>query len=204
MANIPIHAKVVCTDGERGKSTHVILNPVNHKVTHIAIEDKHLPDNPTRLVPAGKVTEVNQQHIQLNCTKEEVANMSPFIVTNFIQESASGLAYQSGTAYNSRYVINDTAYDTVQVENIPADELALHSGMQVEANDGKLGKLDELVLDPKSGEITHLLMREGYLWGKKDVAIPASSVDYSDGKCIYLNIDSATVKALPAVPVKRL
>ena len=204
MANIPIHALVVCTDGEVGKSTHVILNPVNHKVTHIAIEDKHLPDNQTRMVPIGKVAEVNQQHIQLNCTREEVANMSPFIFTNFIQESASGLAYQSGTMYNSRYVINDTAYDTVQAENIPADELALHSGMQVEANDGKLGKLDELVLDPKSGEVTHLLIREGYLWGKKDVAIPVSSIDYSDGKSIYLNIDSATVKALPAVPVKRL
>jgi len=203
MTNIPIHAQVVCTDGERGKSTHVILNPITHKVTHIAIEDKHLPDNPTRLVPAGKVADVTPEHIQLTCTREEVANMSTFIVTNFIQESAPGMAYLSGTVYTSPYVFNDTAYDAVQEENIPADELALHSGMHVEANDGELGKLDELVLDPKSGEVTHLLIREGYLWGKKDVAIPVASIDYSDGKSIYLNIDSATVKALPAVPVKR-
>ena len=129
--------------------------------------------------------------------------MSPFIVTNFIQESAPGMAYQSGTAYTSPYVINDTAYDTVQEENIPAGELALHSGMQVEANDGKLGKLDELVLDPKSGEITHLLIREGYLWGKKDVAVPVSAIDFSDGDTVYLKLDKAAVKALPTVLVKQ-
>jgi sporulation protein YlmC with PRC-barrel domain len=73
----------------------------------------------------------------------------------------------------------------------------------IKSKDCKLAQLAKLVLNPKSGEITHLLIREGYLWGKKDVAKPASSVDYCDGKCIYLNIDSATVKALPVMPVKR-
>jgi sporulation protein YlmC with PRC-barrel domain len=92
----------------------------------------------------------------------------------------------------------------VQEENIPCGELELYRGMQVEANDGKLGKLDELVLDSKNDEVTHLLMGTRYLWSKKEVAIPVSSIYYSDGKRIYLNIDSTTVKALPAVPVKRL
>lgn len=128
--------------------------------------------------------------------------MPLFIVTNFIQESASGMAYESGTAYTSQYVLNDTAYDCVKEENITAGEMALHSGMSVEATDGKLGKLDELVLNRKSGEITHLLMREGHLWGKKDIAIPVSAVDFSDGKYVYLKLDKAAVKDLPAVPVK--
>jgi len=73
----------------------------------------------------------------------------------------------------------------------------------VEATDGKLGKLDELVLDPKSGGITHLLMREGHLWGKKDIAIPLSAVDFSDGKSVYLKLDKSAVKGLPTVAVKR-
>ena len=203
MANIPIKAQVECTDGPCGKCTNVIVNPVNRKVTHIVIEDKSLPKNPTRLVAAENVAGTTPQQIKLNCAKADVAKMPPFIVSDFIQESASGKAFASGEAYTSQYVIDDTAYDDIQERNIPQGELALHSGMHLEASDGKLGNLDALVLDPQSGEVTNLLMREGHLWGKKDVAIPVSAVDFIDGATVYLKLDKAAVKALPAVPVKR-
>ena len=100
-------------------------------------------------------------------------------------------------------MLNDTAYDSVKEEQIPQGELSVYSGMHVQASDGKVGKLDELVLDPKSGDITHLQMREGHLWGKKDVAIPVSAVDFVDEDTIYLKLDKKAVMALPAVPVKR-
>jgi hypothetical protein len=58
-------------------------------------------------------------------------------------------------------------------------------------------------MDPKNGEITHLLMREGHLWGVKDVTVPISAVDTTDGKTIYLKLDKKAVKALPTAPVKR-
>jgi sporulation protein YlmC with PRC-barrel domain len=167
------------------------------------LQDKHLPDNPTRLVPVGKVANATQQQITLNCTKADVAKMAPFLVSNFIRESAPGKAYTSGVAYTSEYVIDNTAYDDVQERNVPAGELALHSGMSVEATDGKVGKLDALVLDPSSGEVTNLLMREGHLWGKKEVAIPVSAIDWIDADTVYLKADKAEVKALPPVPVKQ-
>jgi len=85
-------------------------------------------------------------------------------------------AYASAGAYTSQYVINDTGYDSFQEENIPQGELAVYSSMHVETSDGKVGKLDKLVLDPKSGDITHLQMREGHLCGEKDVAILVSAV----------------------------
>lgn len=203
MANIPINAQVECTDGPCGKVTQVIVNPINLKVTHVVVEDKHFPDNRTRLVPADYVTSTTQQQIKLGCAKADVVNMPPFIVSDFVQQSASGRAYASGEAYTSQYVVDDTAYDEIQERNIPEGELALYSGMHIEASDGKVGKLDELVLDPKSGQITNLMMREGHLWGKKDVAIPVSAIDFTDDKTIYLKLDRAAVKALPAVPVKR-
>jgi sporulation protein YlmC with PRC-barrel domain len=203
MTNIPVHAKIECTDGDCGKSTNVIVNPVNHQVTHIVIEDKSLPDNATRLVPVSKVSSTAQDQVTLSCTKEELAKMPPFIVSNFIQESAPGMAYQSGAAYTFPYVINDTAYASVKERNIPLGELALYSGMWIEAKDGKIGKLDELVLDKDSGEITHLLMREGHLWGKKEVSMPVSAIDFCDSDVIYLKLDKAAVKDLPPVSVKR-
>ncbi len=203
MTDIPLSANVQCTDGPCGKSTNVILNPVTHKVSHFVVQDKKFPRNPTRLVPIGNVTATTPAQITLSCTIKDVEQLPPFKVTDFVQESPSGGAWESGAVYTFPYVINDTAYDAVEAQNIPADEIAVVRGMQIEATDGKVGKLDELVLDPNSGEVTHLLMRSGHLWGKKEVTIPISAVDFTDGEVIYLNVDEKAVGELPTVPVKR-
>lgn len=203
MSDIPLNAKVQCSDGECGKTTNVLVNPVSLKVTHIAIKDKKLPSNPTRLVPFGMVASVTPKQVTLTCSIKDVTGMPPFLVDTLVQQSSSGQAYASGEAYHSQYVVNDTAYDSVRAQNMPKGELAVYSGMHVEASDGKVGKLDELVLDSDSGNITHIQMREGHLWGKKDVAIPVEDIDFTDGKTVYLKIDKDAVKALPAVKVKR-
>ncbi len=202
MTNIPLKAKVQCTDAACGKTTNVIVNPVNLQVTHVVVEDKKLPSYSTRLVSVDKVAGATADQVTLNCSFDDVAAMQPFIVNDFVQQSGSGMAYESGDAYSSQYVVNDTAYDSVQAENMPKGELGLYSGMKIEASDGKIGKLDELVLDPKTGAVTHLQMREGHLFGKKDVAIAVSDIDFTDGETIYLKLDKKTVKALPAIKVK--
>ena len=201
--NIPINAKVECTDGDCGKSTNVIVNPVNHSVTHVAIEDKTLPDNPTRLVPVGSVAQVGGDRITLSCTRADVAKIGPFVVSDFIQQSPSGAAYSSGDGYYAQYVVDDTAYDEVEVQQVPEGELGLYGGMHVEASDGRVGKLDELVLDSKSGAITGLVMRKGHLWGSRDVTVPVDQVDFTDGDTVYLKLDKSAVGALPAMKVRR-
>lgn len=203
MTDIPLKANVQCSDGACGKTTNVVLNPVTHQVTHIVLEDKSLPGYSTRIVSVDNVASLTQQQITLSCSKDDVAKMRVFVTTNYIQESPSGKAYTTGDAYTYPYVINDTAYAPVEEEHVPLGELEVHAGMEVEASDGKVGKLDELVLDEDSGDITHIQMREGHLWGAKDVAIPVSAVDFTDEKTVYLNIDKKAVGALPAVKVKR-
>jgi len=203
MTDIPLNAKVQCSDDACGKATNVIINPVSHKVTHIVVKDKKLPNNPTRLVPIDMVASTAPGQITLSCSKSDVAYMQPFLVDHFVQESPSGMAWSTRDGYSAQYVYNDTGYDSIEEEDIPKGELAVYSGMEIEASDGKVGKLDELVLDASSGEITHIQMREGHLWGKKDVAIPVADIDFTDGDTVYLKIDKSAVKALPAVKVKR-
>ena len=201
--NIPIDAKVECTDGACGTSTTVIVNPVNRAVTHVAIEDKSLPDNPTRLIPVRNVAEVDDDAIKLNCTRADVAKLGPFVVADFIQESPSGEAFGSGAGYTAQYVVDDTAYDEVQEQQIPEGELGLYSGMHVEASDGKVGKVDELVLDAKSGVITGLMMRTGHLWGSRNVTVPVDQIRFVGGDTVYLKLDKAAVGELPAMKVRQ-
>jgi sporulation protein YlmC with PRC-barrel domain len=203
MTDIPLKASVTCTDGPCGTSRNFIINPATLAITHVVVEDKSLPDNETRIVPVAHVAAVAGDQITLDCTVDEVAKMKPFVTAELIQESASGQAYSSGAAYTYPYAFNDTSYDTVDEQQVPLGEIEVHPGMEVQASDGKVGKMDELILDPKTGNITHIQMREGHLWGKKDVAIPVSDVDFVDEKTIYLTTAKADVKNLPAVSVKR-
>jgi sporulation protein YlmC with PRC-barrel domain len=167
------------------------------------VEDKSLPDNPTRLVPMAKVASATKSQITLSCARADVAKMPAFAEARFVAQSPPGGYYSSGDVYAGQYVFNDSSYDIEPSARVPHDELPVYPGMQIEATNGKVGKLDELVLDSETGDITHLTMREGHLWGKKDVTIPASDVDLLDEDTIYLKIDKKAIHALPAVEVRR-
>ena len=42
--DISINAKVSCTDGPGGQSTHVILMPTTEKITHVVVSDELFPE----------------------------------------------------------------------------------------------------------------------------------------------------------------
>ena len=78
----------------------------------------------------------------------------------------------------------------------------IHQGATVEATDGKVGQVDELLLDPETEQITHLVLREGHLWGQKEVVVPLSVVDKVVQDSVYLTLDRETISAMLAVPAK--
>ena len=51
----------------------------------------------------------------------------------------------------------------VEHEQIPLGELAVSGGAHVEATDGRMGRVDEFLVNQENGYITHLVMREGHL-----------------------------------------
>jgi sporulation protein YlmC with PRC-barrel domain len=91
----------------------------------------------------------------------------------------------------------------VEEEAVPPGEVAIHYGIAVKAQGHKVGQVDELMIDPASGEVTHLLMLEGHLWGKKDLAVPVAAIGAVDVDEVVLAIDKEEIEALPVVPVKR-
>jgi sporulation protein YlmC with PRC-barrel domain len=74
----------------------------------------------------------------------------------------------------------------------------------VHAEDGIVGKVDEFLVSPNNNHITHLVLREGHLWGKKDVTIPVSEIEKITEDAVYLKLDKKAIEKLPAIPVKRL
>lgn len=91
--DIPIDAKVQCTDGDCGKSIFVIANPITRAVTHFVVKDRNLPENPVRLVPVEKIAEVSSNLIRLNCTRAEVAEMQLFATMDYVEEEVPDSIY---------------------------------------------------------------------------------------------------------------
>ncbi len=100
--------------------------------------------------------------------------------------------------------VDITIYETVEDQQIPLGELAICRGTQVEATDGHVGHVDEFLVNPENSRITHLVMREGHLWGQKDVIIPLSAIDENREDTVFLKLDKEQVEALPTLPVRRL
>ena len=62
--DIPLNAKVRCADGECGRSTYVVVNPVNEQVTHVVVREEWFP-HAEYLVPLDLVIESTPDTIRL-------------------------------------------------------------------------------------------------------------------------------------------
>jgi len=91
----------------------------------------------------------------------------------------------------------------VEHQQIPPGELSVSRGTRVEATDGFVGQVDEFVVDPGNGTITHLVMREGHLWGKKDVIIPVSAMGDMHADSLFLKLTKLQIESLPDFPLHR-
>ena len=88
----------------------------------------------------------------------------------------------------------------VTTEAVPLGEVAVHRGDPVHATDGDIGRVQGLVIDRGSGHVTHVLLQEGHLWGRREVAIPIGAVASTSGG-IRLRISKHEVQGLPSVDV---
>ena len=76
---------------------------------------------------------------------------------------------------------------------VPLGETEVERHESVHAADGEIGRVEGFVVDPADHKVTHVLLQEGHLWGRKEVAIPISAVSSVDAG-IRLNITKKQVE----------
>lgn len=205
--DVPLNVKVICLDGECGKTTTIILNPVTSEVTHTVVKDRHRE----YLVPMSLILGSTPDQVELNLSREELTRQEAFIRTQFIgqetpdeEHDATAAVAEMDTIMWPYNVLDDNYLDMyMQVEQIPHDELAIHRGANVEASDGHIGRVDEFILNPSNNHITHLVLREGHIWDRREVTVPLSSIDRIDQDTVFLNINKKTVRSLPSVKTRK-
>jgi hypothetical protein len=199
---IPVNEEVSCTDGVCGRSTYVLINPVGEKVTHVVVKQS-APPHTEYMVPVNVVASATAKRIELRCTLAELEDMDPFVQTQYITEPSPTYSTDDGSRMYWPYATAETTAK-VDTPQIPPGELAVQRGTRVEATDGHAGRVDEFLVNPATGNITHLVMREGHLWGQRDVTIPISAIRETRDGTVYLTLDKQQVEALPSIAVRRM
>jgi uncharacterized membrane protein/sporulation protein YlmC with PRC-barrel domain len=142
--------------------------------------------------------------IQLRCTKCELADLEPFVERRYIPKKEKDWGHYQGGEWSEPYASTvGTQYTTEDELHIPKGELAFGRGTRVDAADGHVGIVGELVIEPQTGHVSHLVLEESHLLSKKDVSLPVSAIDRVEDDTVYLKLDKEAIERLPAIPIKR-
>jgi sporulation protein YlmC with PRC-barrel domain len=193
-----IGAEASCTDGVCGEVSQVVLDPVHRSLTHLVVEPKHR-EGLGKLVPLDLVEPGAGGAVQLRCTRAAFEQLDSAEETQFLPGVEGFEDYEQGDVLAFPYYGGNTT-EPVTYDTLPVGEVAVRRGDDVHATDGDIGQVKGLVVDPRSRHVTHVLLQEGHLWGRKQVAIPMDAVvSVDDG--IRLNLSKREVENLPPVDV---
>jgi sporulation protein YlmC with PRC-barrel domain len=207
-----IGAEVSCTDGVCGHLTRVVINPASRTVTDLVVEPEHRTGL-ARLVPVELAIPAvpASDGIGLRCTLNQFAQFDPAEETQFVPGTRGYEVYGPEQVLSQPYYrLGDTVMDpdhegkvseTVTVDTVPLGEVEVRRGETVLASDGAIGQVEGLVVNPDGEQVTHVLLREGHLWGRRPVAIPIKAVTSVDDEGIQLSITKDEARDLPEVPV---
>jgi sporulation protein YlmC with PRC-barrel domain len=214
-----IGAEVSCEDGVCGTLSRVVVDPIRQALTYLVVETEQR-QRIGRLVPTDLV-ESSSDAIRLHCTKAHFDTLEDAEETKLIpgpdgqwgynQDQILALPYfglgmggmglgmgAAGMGLAGGY----TGPEAVTYDKVPLGDVEVRRGQHVTATDGRIGRVQGLVIDKSDYRVTHLLLDEGHLWGEKEVAIPISAVTHIDEEGAHLNITKSDVRDLPPVDIE--
>jgi hypothetical protein len=212
--NIGLNANVDCLDGHCGHSTGIVVDRSTRRLTHIVVKESGFR-SAERLVPTRAISWADRQKVNLSITKEEFSELEHYKVnvSSADQRTVKGGGSSPETMWEfippvpdqliqGGQKVNLSDFDTsVSHENIEEDEASAGANTRVEAVNGYVGWLVELVVDPDTMNVTGIVMRTGQLWGQRDVVVPVEDIDYVRRGVIHLGLYKQQIKELPGASV---
>ncbi|MBC3839423.1 hypothetical protein GXW82_01995 [Streptacidiphilus sp. 4-A2] len=155
------------------------------------------------------------QDIGLRCSASDFEALEAAEETRFLPGEGERLGYQSDqmimwpyyglgvgmTEMGAPGLVSTTLGTeprSISYDRVPRGEVQVRRGEQVDARDGGVGQVKGLVVDPRDHGVTHVLLEEGHLWGKKVVGIPIRAVTYVAGG-ISVELTKKELSDLPPV-----
>ena len=184
-----IGAAAACSDGPCGAVSRVVVDPVARELTHLVIEPEHR-SGLGRLVPLEHGRGERRRTSACATPSPSSSRSAPPRRPISCPGAAATDAYAAHEAYYWPYFGLEGGADPlvamasamVTRDMLPPGEIGVRRGEAVHASDGEIGKVEGLVVESAQGHVTHVLLQEGHLWGRKQVAIPIGAVEKMDGR----------------------
>lgn len=214
---------VNCSDGPFGKLADIVVDPTKRRVTHLVVE----PDGDhgkARLVPIelASAEDGEKSAIAVRCSVAEADQLelveeSAYLRLGEAPEVEPGwdlgvetvLAepyYYYGTVGGLGYESGPSDYDphvSLSYDRIPKGEVEVRRASEVTSADGhQLGQVDGFLVGDDDA-ITHFVLEQGHLWGRREVTIPITAVARVLTDAVTLTLTKDEVGELPSVRVHR-
>jgi len=213
-AEFTLGVRAECPDGYCGQLSRIITDPATRKITHLVIKPAHRRQS-DRLVPV-ELVDKTADDISLRCTLAEFEQLQPAEEIDLAEGDEYGGGYGDAESVQGYGNVGSMGVGgsvsgagvgaglghrvrTVTHHVVPMGEAELVPGEHVHAVDGEIGQVLGFIVDPDDQRVTHVVLKEGHLWGRKEVAIPISAVTAID-EGVRLNITKKQVEDLPPAP----
>ena len=206
MGELRVGADVRGTDGELGTVDSIVIDPVRSVVTHVVVRSG--PEARRSLVAMASVRDSTPGEVSVDLDQAAFAACPPFDQPGYhapdIEWQSAELAFEPGAYYLEPFASPLEGWTLADHERIPLGEVTVRRGDVVRSSDGnEVGHVDELLVDPSDGGVTHIVLREGHVLARdEDVVVPVAGATFGEGT-VRLGIDLTAVHALDHLPVKR-
>lgn len=192
-------------DGTCGILRRVIVDPDARELTHLVVEPQH-GQAAGRLAPI-ELAVWTADELQLRCSRKDFDGLDEaderLLPTgqDATQATLQALPFarfggMSGGMFTSSREEGRAAHP-IASEVLPVGKAEIRGGDHVYATDGAIGNIKGLMMTLGDHQLTHVLLDEGHIFGKKEVVIPVSAVTgVGDGVVLSLTMDQ--VRDLPA------
>ena len=198
-----IGAAVMCTDGRCGRLVRVVLDPATERVTALVVARGGLQKE-SRVLPITEVQGTKDGIVRLPISSDEFGR---FRIYKEVEFRVPSVGWNNG-----RYGPDDVRYWMSPYggiggqsvvpsrkhrlhEGVPFDSRVVGNGTKVRDAEGNAGEVDHVLVDCEDGDITHIVVRHGFISGY--TIVPVSMIAGVDERGVVLNVQRTELRGLP-------
>jgi len=201
----PVHGR----DGFGGRLRKLVVDPARKEIRALIVDRG--PTHHPVVVPIGLVADTDGNHIALTIDTHELAALQHFAEIDYTEPDPAWEARFGHAAHEPHY---DVVRDSVPFEvgytqrfgsglvqhhvhaGIPDQLAPIGRGTKVSCENGQVGHLDQVLIDPMGHMLQALLVRTGHVHSRL-VRVPGEWVAWISEEEIHLSIDHSLAKNLP-------
>jgi sporulation protein YlmC with PRC-barrel domain len=211
---LELGSAVCCSDGAFGELADVVVDPLARRVTHLVVAPHRRPEG-ARLVPIDRARD-DGRTIALDCSVADVEACEPVRETAYlrlgefpvedpgweigVQDVLALPLYHESDSFGP--VVDAETRVLIGYDRVPAHTVEIRRASAVTSADGHhLGHVDGFLVSPDG--TADIVLERGHLWGRREIVIPAGSVERIEDDAVTLTLTKDEVGALASRRVHR-